>query len=125
MRHIGHLDDPGSPIHKLVKKWKVALPLRPDFEVEPNVFYIPPSLPMAFDEKGEFDEGRPRIPLDYLRELFGPDVEKALAKIDAEREKAAAGKKSELIDILIARNWQQLLGPYTQDPGALERPPKG
>ena len=82
------------------KKWKVALPLRPDFEVEPNVFYIPPSLPMAFDEKGEFDEKGSRIPLEYLRELFGPGVEKALAKVEAERKKAASGKKSELIERL-------------------------
>ena len=64
------------------------------------------------------------IPLDYLRELFGPGAEKALAKIDAERKKAASGKKSELIDILIARDWQQLLGPYPQDPAKLQRPPK-
>jgi len=125
MRHIGHLDDPQSPIHKLVKKWKVALPLRPDFGVEPNVFYVPPLMPMAFNERGEFDEKASRIPLDYLRELFGPDVEKALAKIESERKKSASGKKSELMDILIARDWKQLLGPYTQDPGALERPPKG
>jgi DMSO reductase family type II enzyme iron-sulfur subunit len=125
MRHIGYLDDPESPIYKLVKRWKVALPLRPDFEVEPNVFYIPPNLPMAFDENGEFDEKGSRIPLDYLRELFGPDVEKALAKVESERKKAASGKQSELIDILIARNWQQLLGPYPEDPGALKRPPKG
>jgi ethylbenzene hydroxylase subunit beta/complex iron-sulfur molybdoenzyme family reductase subunit beta len=107
-----------------VKKWKVALPLRPDFGVEPNVFYIPPLLPMAFKENGEFDEKGSRIPLEYLRELFGPGAEKALAKIESERKKAAAGRKSELIDILIARSWQQLLGPYTVDPGALERPPK-
>jgi hypothetical protein len=72
----------------------------------------------------EFDEKCSRIPLEYLRELFGPGVEKALAKIEAERKKAAADKKSELIDIPIARNWQQLLGPYLQDPGTLERPPR-
>jgi len=47
-----------------------------------------------------------------------------LAKIESERKKAASGKKSELIDILIARDWQQLLGPYTVDPGTLKRPPK-
>jgi len=124
MRHIGYLEDPESPIYKLVKRWKVALPLRPDFEVEPNVFYIPPSLPMAFKANGEFDEKGSRVPVEYLRGLFGKGVEKALAKIEAERKKAASGKKSELIDILIARDWQQLLGPYPQDPAALERPPK-
>jgi hypothetical protein len=79
---------------------------------------------MAFDEKGEFDEKGSRIPLEYLRELFGPGVEKALAKLQAEREKVASGKKSELIDILIARDWRQLLGPYPEDPGTLHRPPK-
>jgi hypothetical protein len=81
-------------------------------------------MPAAFDESGEFDDKASRIPLDYLRELFGPGVEKALATIEAERKKAARGRKSELMDLLIARNWQELLGPYTNDPGALERPPK-
>ena len=124
LRHVGFLDDEKSHIHKLVHEWKVALPLRPDFEVEPNVFYVPPTMPTAFDEKGEFDDDASRLPLDFLRELFGPGVEKALATIQAEREKVASGKPSELMDILIARSWQDLLGPYPEDPGALERPPK-
>ena len=79
---------------------------------------------MAFDEKGEFDESAWRMPLEHLEELFGPGVEKALATIEAERKKVASGKKSELIDILISHNWQGLLGPYTEDPASLERPPK-
>ena len=54
MRHIGYLDDPKSAVSKLVKKHKVALPLRPDFGVEPNVFYVPPLMPVAFNERGEF-----------------------------------------------------------------------
>ena len=124
LRHVGFLDDKKSHIHKLVNKWKVALPLRPDFEVEPNVFYVPPTLPTAFDENGEFDEDAARMPLDDLRRLFGPGVDRALATIQAERDKVADGGQSELMDILISRNWQELLGPYTQDPGQLERPPR-
>ncbi|MBV6508663.1 MAG: Dimethylsulfide dehydrogenase subunit beta [Acidimicrobiales bacterium] len=122
VRHVGHLDDPDSHIHKLVKKWKVALPLRPDFEVEPNVFYIPPTMPTAFDENGEFDEEASRIPLKDLRKWFGPGVDHALATIEAEREKVAGGGQSELMDLLISRNWQELLGPYTEDPGEFPTP---
>ena len=124
VRHVGFLDDPDSQIHKLVYDWKVALPLRPDFEVEPNVFYVPPTMPLAFDEDGEFDDAGSRMPLDDLRRLFGPGVEEALAVIDAERNKVAAGENSELMDILISRNWQDMLGPFPEDPGKLERPPK-
>ena len=123
MIHIGFLDDRKSNIYKLVHTWKVALPLRPDFGVEPNHFYIPPTAPLAFDEHGEFDDENPRIPREYMRELFGPDVEKALATIEGEREKVRTGGSSELMDILISRNWTELLGPFTKDPGKLERPP--
>ncbi|MCZ7630890.1 MAG: hypothetical protein M5U19_18420 [Microthrixaceae bacterium] len=107
VRHLGHIDDPDSSIHKLVRKWKVALPLRPDFEVEPNVFYVPPMLPTAFDENGEFDEEASRMPIEELRDLFGPGVDQALATIASERDKVAAGGHSELMDMLIAHDWKR------------------
>jgi len=124
LRHVGYVDDPGSDIYKLVHKWKVALPLRPDFEVLPNVFYIPPTLPTAFDENGEFDEGASRMPTAQLEQLFGPGVHKAFKVIETERAKAHAGKRSELMNILISRSWNDLLGPFTVDPGELQRPPR-
>ena len=124
LRHVGFLDDPDSDIHKLVYKWKVALPLRPDFEVLPNVFYVPPTLPTAFGDDGEFDEAGSRMPAEQLEKLFGAGVHKAYETIDKERAKAHAGKRSELMDILIARDWNSLLGPFTVDPGELERPPQ-
>jgi DMSO reductase family type II enzyme iron-sulfur subunit len=123
MTHVGYLDDPESNAHKLVYEWKVALALRPDFEVEPNVFYVPPILPPPFDDDGEIDETRSRVPADELVKLFGPDVEDAIATIQAERDKVAAGGPSELMDILIARDWSGLLGPFKEDPGVMERPP--
>jgi ethylbenzene hydroxylase subunit beta/complex iron-sulfur molybdoenzyme family reductase subunit beta len=122
IRHVGHLDDRSSHIHKLVKKWKVALPLRPDFEVEPNVFYVPPTLPTAFGDDGEFDEEGSRMPMEELRDLFGPGVDQALATIEEEREKVRGGGRSELMDILISHDWNDLLGPYPQDPGAMVPP---
>ena len=123
VRHVGHLDDPDSHIYKLVNKWKVALPLRPDFEVKPRVFYVPPTLPAAFDADGEFDDSKSRMPMAELRDLFGDGVEQALDTIATERDKVANGGRSELMDILIAADWQELLGPYRQDPAALHRPP--
>lgn len=123
LRHVGYIDDPSSTIAKLVHEWKVALPLRPDFEVLPNVFYVPPTLPLPFDENGDFDDGASRLPVEVLAKLFGPGAEQAVATIEAERAKVAAGGTSELMDILIARSWGDLLGPFKVDPGTLSRPP--
>lgn len=38
----GWVDDEDSPVHYMVHKEKVALPLYPQFGTEPNVYYIPP-----------------------------------------------------------------------------------
>lgn len=123
LRHVGWIDDPDSVIYRLVHEWRVALPLRPDFEVLPNVFYVPPTLPPPFDEHGEIDESRSRMPLEHLRDLFGPDVDRALATLASERAAVAAGGTSELMDALIAREWTDLLGPFTENPARLERRP--
>lgn len=125
VRHIDYMDNQNGHIYKLVKEWQVALPLRPDFGVEPNVFYVPPLAPLAFDESGAFDDANPRVPREYMRELFGPGVDDALATIEREREVVAAGGASELMDILISRDWNDLLGPFTVNPAELERPPAG
>jgi ethylbenzene hydroxylase subunit beta/complex iron-sulfur molybdoenzyme family reductase subunit beta len=122
VRHVDYLDNVDGHIHKLVNVWKVALPLRPDFGTEPNVFYVPPLAPSAFNDAGEFDDSRRRIPGDYLREMFGPGVDEALETIAREREKSTRGERSELMDILISRDWNDLLGPFTQNPAELERP---
>ncbi|MFQ5381203.1 MAG: 4Fe-4S dicluster domain-containing protein [Dehalococcoidia bacterium] len=124
IRHIDYLDNEEGHVHKLVNVWKVALPLRPDLGVEPNVFYVPPLLPPPFAENGEFDESRSRAPAEYLQELFGPGADEALATIQQEREKVAAGGESELMDLLISRDWNDLLGPFTENPAELERPPR-
>ncbi len=123
VRHFGYLDDPKSDVHKLVNVWKVALRLHPEFGTEPNVYYVPPLAPPRFDENGEVDEKNPRIPLDYLRSLFGPDVDGALATLKQEMDKARQGEKSELMDTLIAYRWQDMFIPFVNDPGELERPP--
>jgi nitrate reductase beta subunit len=55
--------DPRNPIDYLVHVKKVALPLFPQFGLEPNVYYIPPL----------------HTPTTFLRQMFGPGAEAALA----------------------------------------------
>jgi len=56
-------DDPQNPVTYLVRDAKVALPLYPQFGTEPNGFYIPPRW----------------APRPYLRQMFGPGVDDAIA----------------------------------------------
>lgn len=104
LRFVGYRDDTEGPIHKLVDKWKVALPLHPEYGLGPNVFYVPPMSPEKLDNNGNAS-GEPRIPAVYLEQLFGPAVNQALATVKAEREKRKRGEASELMDILIAYDW--------------------
>ncbi len=113
---IDFMDNTDGPVYKLVKEWKVALPLHSEFGTYPNVFYVPPMAPPPFKENGEVDTSRPRIPMEELRKLFGPNVDEALQTLQQERERKRQEGQSELMDILIARRWQELLGPFPKDP---------
>lgn len=104
-----------SQVYKLVHKWKVALPLHPEYGTEPNVYYVPPMLPLAYDAEGRLTE-KSRIPAEVLESFFGPDVHRALDVIRAEREKRQRGEPSELIDLLISRKWQDRFGGFTNEP---------
>ncbi len=77
-----------SPTFTFVKRWEMALPLHPEWRTLPNVFYVPPLLPL-FAEKtngtartaeGLFTSGeRGRLPLAYLGRLFGAGDEAPVA----------------------------------------------
>jgi len=54
--------DEDNPIDYLVHIKKVALPLYPQFGLEPNVYYIPPI----------------HVPEAFLKQMFGPGVKQAL-----------------------------------------------
>jgi DMSO reductase family type II enzyme iron-sulfur subunit len=104
LRFVGFLDDEDGPIWKLVYKWKAALPLHPEYGIGPNVFYVPPMSPEKFDALGR-PTGEPRIPIAYLEQLFGPKVKRVLSLLETERDKRKQGKPSELMDLLIAYDW--------------------
>jgi nitrate reductase beta subunit len=70
-----------SPVYKLAKDYRVALPLHPEFRTMPMVWYIPPLSPVVdrLTETGHDGEDAGnlfgaidalRIPVEYLAELF-------------------------------------------------------
>ncbi|MBI5505713.1 MAG: dehydrogenase [Deltaproteobacteria bacterium] len=67
IRHAGFVSRPedareDNPIDYLVHVRKVALPLYPQFGLEPNIYYIPPI----------------HVPRPFLHQMFGPGVDHAL-----------------------------------------------
>jgi len=67
IRMAGYISKPGqerqdNPIDYLVRLRKIALPLFPQFGLEPNVYYIPPI----------------HVPLSFSRQLFGPGADEAV-----------------------------------------------
>jgi len=59
-------DRPDHPLNFLIHKEQVALPLYPQFGTQPNVYYIPPRW----------------VPRDYLRQMFGPGVDRAIERYE-------------------------------------------
>jgi len=112
--HVGFIDDVNSSVYKLSKLWKVAMPLHPEFGTEPNVLYIPPFVgPAMQDEKGNMMMTQ-KMPLDLLQGLFGSKVGDVLSVLKAERAKKIAGKKSELMDIMIGEfSNSMMISPMT------------
>jgi nitrate reductase beta subunit len=60
-------EDKQHPLYYMIKIEKVALPLYPQFGTEPNIYYIPPRW----------------APRAYLRQMFGPGVDDAIARYAA------------------------------------------
>jgi dimethylsulfide dehydrogenase subunit beta/complex iron-sulfur molybdoenzyme family reductase subunit beta len=104
IRFVGLVDDPESPVHKLVVKHRVALGLFPEKGTHPNVYYVPPFLPPKGGRAGARLIDDPRLPLDYLRYLFGNEVVRVLDFLDRELERAQGGGRSEVLQLLIGRD---------------------
>jgi nitrate reductase beta subunit len=87
-----------SPVYKMVKRWRVAFPLHPEFRTLPMVFYVPPLNPVVttFEQTygAKITDVFPRvselrIPIKYLASMFTAGdtalVEQALKKLIAVR----------------------------------------
>jgi len=71
--------------------------------------------PIAFDGDGKLT-GEERIPPDVLESYFGKDVHRVLNVIRKERAKRKQGEESELMDLLISRNWFDRFAEFTNVP---------
>lgn len=70
-----------SPVHALIKDFRVALPLHPEYRTMPMVWYVPPLSPVVDAVSRDGHDGEDvgnlfgaleslRIPIEYLAELF-------------------------------------------------------
>ena len=83
-----------SPVYKMMKRWKVAFPLHPEYRTMPMVWYIPPMSPVLQQKEVTADffgaVNDIRIPVDYLAKMMtaGDEepIRKALAKLLAMRQ---------------------------------------
>jgi nitrate reductase beta subunit len=85
IRMAGYINTPDkaqadNPIDYLVHIKKVALPLFPQFGLEPNVYYIPPI----------------HVPTSFTKQMFGPGVDKAIETY----RKAGRGEDDDLAGLL-------------------------
>lgn len=117
---IGFIDDENSIVHKLVHKWKVAIPEHPEFGVESNFYYVPPLAPAPINTDGSVNDEGQRIPREHLESKFGPAVNRALETLEREIVRRRNGESSELLDALILYQWKDALGPLQRDPAEID-----
>ncbi|MFW6205309.1 MAG: 4Fe-4S dicluster domain-containing protein, partial [Actinomycetota bacterium] len=118
-----------SPVYALAKKYRVALPLHPEFRTMPMVWYIPPLSPVveALTETGHDGEDAGnlfgaidslRIPVEYLAELFtagDPEpVRRVLQRLAAMRSYMRAVNLGEEPDDSIAEAVGMTSGELTE-----------
>lgn len=81
-----------SPVYKFVKKWKLALPLHPEFRTLPNLFYVPALLPgmASVADDGVYNSTTKslwggietnRLPMKYLASLFSAGNTNKVAEV--------------------------------------------
>ncbi len=104
LRFVGMLDDPESPVHKLVKVHQVALGLYPEKGTHPNVYYVPPFNPPKEGLAGKSILEDPRLPVDELKRMFGKQVVPVIQYLEGELKKAQSGGSSEVLQLLIGRD---------------------
>ncbi|HEX5525210.1 MAG TPA: 4Fe-4S dicluster domain-containing protein, partial [Pedococcus sp.] len=100
-----------SPVYALINRYKVALPLHPEYRTMPMVWYIPPLSPVVDIIKDTGHDGEDpanlfaaidtlRIPVEYLANLFTAGDTKP---VDAVLKKLAA-MRSYMRDINLGRD---------------------
>jgi nitrate reductase beta subunit len=112
-----------SPVYKFVKKWGTALPLHPEFRTLPQLFYVPPMLPVLGKMKdGIYDssavEGmgqmlnsleKARIPVRYMASLFSAGNEEIIKQVYRKNIAVRLYKRAQRVKDITAEEVQQAL----------------
>ena len=118
-----------SPVYKYVKKWKLALPLHPEFRTLPMLFYVPSLLPvMATVEKdlyelGEEFFGNPensRVSSRYLASLFTAGDEGAIVSVNKKLLAVRMYRRSQTVGDLDKAGCARMLDEAGTNPEEVE-----
>ncbi|WP_068274494.1 nitrate reductase subunit beta [Aldersonia kunmingensis] len=102
-----------SPVYALIKDYRVALPLHPEFRTMPMVWYVPPLSPVVDAVSRDGHDGEDlgnlfgaldalRIPIEYLAGLFTAGDTEAVAVV----LRRLAAMRSYMRDINLGRETQ-------------------
>src|SRR5690606_25726182 len=79
-----------SPVYKMAMKWKIALPLHPEYRTLPMVWYVPPLSPIMnhiTNEESLSANGYipavddMRIPMEYLASILSADDTEVIRRV--------------------------------------------
>ena len=105
-----------SPIYSMCKRWRIALPLHPEYRTLPMVWYVPPLSPVESMIEDDTEHADPdhlfaaveemRIPIEYLASFLAagdPEpVRRSLSRMAAMRRFMRAADVDGRIDAAIA-----------------------
>ena len=109
---------------KYVKKWKIALPLHPEFRTLPMLFYVPPLLPVtgSTNDDGLYESSpdffssleNARLPIRYMASLFTAGDEDQVVAVYKKLMAGRIFKRAQTVgDISVERAAQVLVEAHT------------
>ena len=118
-----------SPVYKYVKKWKLALPLHPEFRTLPMLFYVPSLLPvMATVENGLYEirdeffgsHESSRVSSRYLASLFSAGDEKEIISVNKKLLAVRIYKRAQTVGDLDKKESDRMIGEAGTNPEEIE-----
>ncbi|MFJ8444084.1 nitrate reductase subunit beta [Kitasatospora griseola] len=121
-----------SPVRALISKYKVALPLHPEYRTMPMVWYVPPLSPVldaVGEAGGDADDPdhvfaavtRLRIPLEYLANLFTAGDTDAVAGVLMKLTALRSHMRRRTLDEPVDQALLDAVGLTPEDAEALHR----
>jgi nitrate reductase / nitrite oxidoreductase, beta subunit len=108
-----------SPVFKYVKKWRIALPLHPEFRTLPMLFYVPPLLPVtgSTNDDGLYESSpdffssleNARLPIRYMASLFAAGDEDQVVAVYKKLMAGRLFKRAQTVGDISAEKAAQIL----------------